>query len=62
MCMALPKATPKETIQSTILKNTMNKAKWSEKCTSKPYEEEKKRNRKQKEKTVNNGQYSRIIP
>lgn len=40
----------------------MNKSKCSEKCTSKPYEEEKKRNRKQKEKTVYNGQYGRTVP
>ena len=43
MCMTLPKATPKESIQSNILKNTINKLKQSsEKGTSKPYEGQKK--------------------
>lgn len=55
--MALPTATPKETVQSNMLKNTVNKSKRNtEKCTSKPYEgKKKKKKQQQKEKTVYNG-------
>lgn len=55
--MALSTATPKETVQSNMLKNTVNKSKRNtEKCTSKPYEgKKKKKKQQQKEKTVYNG-------
>lgn len=49
--MALPTATPKETVQSNMLKNTVNKSKRNtEKCTSKPYEGKKKKRSSSKRK------------